>query len=326
MKGYKAFNNDLTCRDFQYEIGQVYEIDEVPVVCQIGFHFCKNIQDVYNFYDMNNNTRVCEIEALVDIVSTPDNTKFCTNKIKIVREITEEWIRRGNANHTSTGFCNTGDWNTGDGNSGDFNSGNKNSGNYNTGDLNIGSYNTSFHNIGDHNTGDWNAGTNNTGSCNIGNANCGENNVGNWNTGNRNLGSYNTGIYNKGNYNSGDFNTGNNSTGCFNTIIQDYIYMFNKLSCWKFIDWVNSDAYQILKNMPINHMEWVFPSAMTDEEKEENPNYKTTNGYLKVITPSDEIIQSWWKGLHKQEKESILSLPNFDPQIFKECTGIDVSK
>lgn len=28
MKGYKVFNSDWTCRGFQYDVGQVYEIDE----------------------------------------------------------------------------------------------------------------------------------------------------------------------------------------------------------------------------------------------------------------------------------------------------------
>ena len=28
MIGYKAFNKDLTCKGFQYEIGQTYSMDE----------------------------------------------------------------------------------------------------------------------------------------------------------------------------------------------------------------------------------------------------------------------------------------------------------
>ena len=29
MIGYKAFNNDLTCRDFQYEVGKTYEMNNM---------------------------------------------------------------------------------------------------------------------------------------------------------------------------------------------------------------------------------------------------------------------------------------------------------
>ena len=43
MKGYKAFNGDMTCRGMKYEVGKTYKINEEPVCCKIGFHFCKNI-------------------------------------------------------------------------------------------------------------------------------------------------------------------------------------------------------------------------------------------------------------------------------------------
>lgn len=40
MKAYKAFNPDMTCRGFQYEIGQTYEMEEEPIKCERGFHAC----------------------------------------------------------------------------------------------------------------------------------------------------------------------------------------------------------------------------------------------------------------------------------------------
>ena len=53
MKGYKAFNNDLTCRGMQYEIGKEYVFDGEPIPCRQGFHFCETIADCYEFYPMS---------------------------------------------------------------------------------------------------------------------------------------------------------------------------------------------------------------------------------------------------------------------------------
>jgi hypothetical protein len=49
MRGYKAFNKDLTCRGFQYEIGKTYEMDGEIEICRRGFHFCESISDCYKF-------------------------------------------------------------------------------------------------------------------------------------------------------------------------------------------------------------------------------------------------------------------------------------
>jgi hypothetical protein len=47
---YKAFNNDFSCRGFQYEIGKEYEITEKPVRCtKMGFHSCKQPLDVFKY-------------------------------------------------------------------------------------------------------------------------------------------------------------------------------------------------------------------------------------------------------------------------------------
>lgn len=137
MKGFKAFNNDLTCRGFQYEIGKTYEMEETPKLCKRGFHFCRTIAECYNYYDTNTNTRICEVEALGEINTKEDEGKLCTNKIKILNEVTTEWQKKGNATSRSTGFCNTGNCNTGN-----WNTGNGNAGNCNTGDWNAGNWNT----------------------------------------------------------------------------------------------------------------------------------------------------------------------------------------
>ena len=37
--GFKVFNPDWTCRGFQYEVGKIYKMDNLPVCCNRGFHF-----------------------------------------------------------------------------------------------------------------------------------------------------------------------------------------------------------------------------------------------------------------------------------------------
>lgn len=85
MKGYKAFNKDMTCRDFKYEVGRKYELDGELQICKRGFHFCENIIDVFDFYEFSENTIVCEVNAYGNIVQ--EGTKFCTDKIEIVKTV-----------------------------------------------------------------------------------------------------------------------------------------------------------------------------------------------------------------------------------------------
>ena len=169
------------------------------------------------------------------------------------------------------------------------------------------------------NTGDCNTGNRNTGDCNTGNRNTGDCNTGDCNTGNRNTGDCNT-----GNRNTGDWNTGNRNTGCFNTEEQK-IMLFNKPSDMTYKDWSRSDARYLLNQIPKDVVEWVYEEDMTDEEKVANPTYETTGGYLKVLDES-ECAQLWWNSLSDDKKKIIEEIPNFDVEIFEQCTGIKVVK
>ena len=121
MKGYKAFNNDLTCRGMQYEVGKEYVFDGDPIPCKQGFHFCETIADCYEFYPMSDDTRICEVEATGDIAE--DGVKRVTNVIKVLTEITCDNLRKGNTGASNSGYRNSGNRNSGDWNSGDWNSG-----------------------------------------------------------------------------------------------------------------------------------------------------------------------------------------------------------
>ena len=158
-KGFKVFNEDWTCNGFQYEIGKTFEMDGSPICCNRGFHFCTNLSDCFNYYAFNSDNKVAEVEAIGEVVSDSGDSKHCTNKIKIVRELTwHEVLDLVNMGKDCTGYCNSGDCNSGNRNSGDWNSGDCNSGNRNSGNRNSGNRNSGNRNSGDCNSGDWNSG------------------------------------------------------------------------------------------------------------------------------------------------------------------------
>ena len=88
MKAYKVFDKDLTCRGFQYEIGKTCEMRDEPIICKKGFHACTELDDVFGYYKIGKNIRICEVELLGDIDDMSQrDSKVATNKIKIIREL-----------------------------------------------------------------------------------------------------------------------------------------------------------------------------------------------------------------------------------------------
>ena len=83
---YKGFNENLCCREFQYEIGKEYEQSGEIKCCENGFHACKNPFDVLDYYS-NPKNRYCVVEQSGTIKSDKEGKKQASSKIKIIKEI-----------------------------------------------------------------------------------------------------------------------------------------------------------------------------------------------------------------------------------------------
>ena len=92
-----------------------------------------------------------------------------------------------------------------------------------------------------------------------------------------------------------------------------------------FDEWRNSDAYYILRCMPIDYDDITFidDCDMTEKEKKNHPEYVTIGGYLKKVHVEADV-QDWYDELSCAKKDIIKNIPNFDAEKFYKCTGIRV--
>ena len=195
---------------------------------------------------------------------------------------------------------NTGSWNTGRRNTGGWNTGGWNTGHRNTGNSNTGGWNTGHRNAGDSNTG-----YSNTGNSNPGHGNSGNSNTGNWNPGHRN---------------TGNWNVCDRETGFFNTQEIKTIRVFNK-DCAVAV-WDQADKPCFLH---FDLTEWICEGDMTDQEKIDNNTFHITGGYLKSYEYK-EAFQKSWDEAGEEDRAKLFELPNFDAEVFKEISGIDVTE
>ena len=288
----KGFDKDLKCRGMQFKVGKTYETgasdDELECCTDTVIHFCESLGDVHEFYNVNGNNRFCEVEPLGKV--DKEGSKLGANKIRIVREIVGDELNnlKGLING-NTGPFNSGNWNSGNWNSGNWNSGNRNSGYYNSGHYNSGYYNSGNRNSGYYNSGHYNSGY------------------------------WNSGYYNSGHYNSGYWNSCDRSTGLFNTR-ERTITIFNKESGMSFEEAMRTEWFRVLRKYDLELTRWI---EYTEEEKKESVIRQCIGGYLKKFTYK-EACANWWSKYTDDEKRIIMTIPNFDADIFKEITGIDV--
>ena len=161
----------------------------------------------------------------------------------------------------------------------------------------------------------------NSGYCNSGNRNSGDCNSGDRNSGNRNSGYCNSGYCNSGdcnsgNCNSGNWNSGNRNSGYFNSDTS-FVRMFNKETDKKF------DEVKFPDFLYFDLTIWVSHDTATDEEKElHKKEIETCGGFLKTLGYKEAFRLAWDKA-DKEEHKELLTLPNWNNEIFKKISGID---
>ena len=285
----KGMDKNMQCRGFQFEVGKEYKIETngkpLKLCSNTVFHYCKSLSQVHSFYSCyNDENRYFEIEVLGEEVT--DGIKCGSNHIRIVREIAgEELDNLKGRNNGNTGLFN----------SGNKNSGNKNSEKWNSGNWNRGNFNSGYKNSRDSNSG----------ACNSGDSNHGD-----FNSGDRNNGHRNSGIANKCDFSNGVF--------CNESDMN--IRIFNKPSGMSLEEFTNSRYWEAMCEAKFNLTEWVY---YTIEEKAADPEKDRIGGYLKVYS-MEEAWANWWNKLSEGAKQTIQEIPNFDPEIFRDITGINV--
>lgn len=84
-------------------------------------HFCTKAQHCFSYYVFDSNNIVCEVEALGEVQVHEQDSKVCTNILKVGRRLTwQEVLVVANDGINNTGHSNSGDQNSGYRNSGAF--------------------------------------------------------------------------------------------------------------------------------------------------------------------------------------------------------------
>ena len=111
---YKGFNQDWTCRGYQYEVGKTYEYKGNVKACESGFHACEYPLDVLSYYSPAV-SKFAVVKMSGETSKDSDDTKIASAKITIETEINlpemvkkaVEWIK-GKVDWDAAKVSNTG--------------------------------------------------------------------------------------------------------------------------------------------------------------------------------------------------------------------------
>ena len=85
IRAYKAFDQNMQCRGFQFGVGQTYEHDGPVKACESGFHACENPLDVWSYYPLDSRYAVVELGG--DVSRHDGDSKIAAARITISAEI-----------------------------------------------------------------------------------------------------------------------------------------------------------------------------------------------------------------------------------------------
>ena len=85
IRAYKAFDQNMQCRGFQFDVGQTYEHDGPVKACESGFHACENPLDVWSYYPLDSRYAVVELGG--DVSRHDGDSKIAAARITISAEI-----------------------------------------------------------------------------------------------------------------------------------------------------------------------------------------------------------------------------------------------
>jgi len=80
--GFKGFNKEMKCRNFQFEEGKTYKHDGPVKVCASGFHFCENPIDIFNYYSPGDSV-FNSVSGSGEISRHGDDSKISCSEITI---------------------------------------------------------------------------------------------------------------------------------------------------------------------------------------------------------------------------------------------------
>ena len=92
ITAYKAFNPDMTCRDFKYELGKTYTHDGDVEICRAGFHACTVPFDAWGYYERAGDFARVTLAGKTDARS--GDSKVAAAKITIEATLSlSDWIK-----------------------------------------------------------------------------------------------------------------------------------------------------------------------------------------------------------------------------------------
>lgn len=87
MRAVKGFNEDMTCRGFQYKEGETFEEDRAEC-CETGFHACQHPLDCFSYYAPNKSVyHEVELDGDIDTEGNGDS-KVVATKITVGARLT----------------------------------------------------------------------------------------------------------------------------------------------------------------------------------------------------------------------------------------------